>query len=97
MTPGIAARAPIVLRLTGWSEPVPGREFHALKSNALSLPHCYANNPLRQLNSLLIFTMTVRASIMAACLSIGFLSVLFSQSNPKATPEPKFAAPGSLR
>ncbi len=39
---------------------------------------------------MLIFTMTVRTSIMTALLTIGFLGVLFGQSNRKAAPEPKF-------
>ena len=26
-----------------WSEPVPGRELHPLKSGAFSTAHCYAN------------------------------------------------------
>ncbi len=37
-----------------------------------------------------IFTMAVRTSIMIALLTIGFLGVLFGQSNHKAAPEPKF-------
>src|SRR5713226_9154180 len=36
------------------------------------------------------FYMTVRTSIMTALLSIGFLGVLFGQSNRKSAPEPKF-------
>ena len=30
---------------TGWSEPVPGRDFHPLKSSAFFTAHCYNNNP----------------------------------------------------
>ncbi len=50
----------------------------------------FNNNPLCQLNSVLIFTMTVRTSVMTALLSLGFLGVLLGQSNRKAAPEPKF-------
>jgi hypothetical protein len=32
----------------------------------------------------------IRASIVTALVSMGFLGVLFSQSNPRAAPEPKF-------
>jgi hypothetical protein len=39
---------------------------------------------------LLIFTMTVRISIVTALLTVGFLGVLFGQSNRKAAPGPKF-------
>jgi hypothetical protein len=39
---------------------------------------------------MLIFTMTVRTSIMTVLVSIGFLGVLFGQSNRKAAPGPKF-------
>jgi Domain of unknown function (DUF3806) len=38
---------------------------------------------------ILIFAV-IRTSIMTALLSIGFLGVLFGQSNQKAAPEPKF-------
>ena len=33
-TLGIAADAPVVFAAAGWSESVPGREFHPLKSSA---------------------------------------------------------------
>ena len=39
---------------------------------------------------MLIFTVIIRASIMTALLTIGFLGVLFGQSNRKAAREPKF-------
>jgi hypothetical protein len=34
MAPRIAADAPVVFAATGWSEPVPGQEFHPLESGA---------------------------------------------------------------
>jgi Domain of unknown function (DUF3806) len=38
----------------------------------------------------LILTMTVRTSIMTIILSIGFVGILFGQSDRQAAPEPKF-------
>lgn len=37
-----------------------------------------------------ILTMTIHTSITATLLTIGFMGVLFGQSNRKAAPEPKF-------
>jgi hypothetical protein len=61
---------------------------HPLKSSAFA-GHCFDNNPLCQVNSVRIFTMSVHTVTVNALLSLVFVDVLFGQANPTA-PEPKF-------
>jgi hypothetical protein len=46
--------------------------------------------PCDQVNLARILTVTLRTSTMTAVLTIGFLGLLFGQSNHKAAPDPKF-------
>ena len=63
-------------------------EVQRLRANECS--DAVSTTPPFQVNSALIFTVTKRTSMMTAFVALGFLGVLFGQSNRKAAPAPKF-------